>query len=90
MRNESEDERGAWADIRTPIGIPWSGRTRYAAAMSLYQIGLMDAETLEIYRICARLDGEDPLSVLRRWHVGADWIERIEAGSRPVTGRRKP
>jgi len=34
---------------------------------------------LEIYRICSRLDAEDPLDVLARWQIGADWVERMRA-----------
>lgn len=71
-------ERAAqWALIRTPVGSPWSGRARYAAAMYFHNEGLMDGETLEIYRYLARLDDEDPLAVLSRYHVGAAWIELI-------------
>lgn len=67
-----------WTLIRTPPGTEWSGRTRYAAAMFFFQKGEMSAEVLEVYRICSRLDGEDPLDVLRRWKIGADWVERVQ------------
>ncbi len=50
----------AWADLRAPLGAPGSGLTRYAAAMHLYQGGLIDAATLERFRICCRTDAEDP------------------------------
>ena len=66
-----------WTLIRTPPGTEWSGRTRYAAAMFFFQKGEMTAEVLEVYRICSRLDDEDPLDVLRRWQIGADWVERV-------------
>ena len=66
-----------WTLIRTPPGTEWSGRTRYAAAMFFFQKGEMCAEVLEVYRICSRLDGEDPLDVLQRWKIGADWVERV-------------
>ncbi|MNW18445.1 hypothetical protein D3C71_2180170 [compost metagenome] len=46
--------------------------------MFFYQRGEMNAETLEIYRICSRLDAEDPVSVLRRHHLGSEWISRME------------
>ncbi len=75
-----DETRQNWDLIKTPPGIPWSGRTRYAAAMYFYHHGEMSAEVLEVYRICARLDAEDPLDVLRRWQIGADWVERM--GSR--------
>ena len=67
-----------WTLIRTPPGTEWSGRTRYAAAMFFFQNGEMSAEVLEVYRICSRLDDEDPLDVLRRWKIGADWVERVQ------------
>ena len=69
-----------WTLIRTPPGTEWSGRTRYAAAMFFFQNDEMSAEVLEVYRICSRLDGEDPLDVLRRWKIGADWVERVQRG----------
>lgn len=84
------DLENAWDDIRIPPGEDWSGRRRYAAAMTLYSHGLLDAETLEIYRICSRLDQEDPLSLMRRWHVGADWIDKITAGPAPASDRSRP
>ena len=76
-----EETRRNWNLIRTPAGVEWSGRTRYAAAMAFHQRGEMSAEVLEVYRICSRLDSEDPLSVLRRWKIGDDWIARVERGT---------
>lgn len=67
-----------WALINTPLGEEWSGRTRYAAAMFFYRRGEMNAETLEVYRICARLDSEDPLKIIRERGIGKDWLERVD------------
>nr|WP_316650766.1 hypothetical protein [uncultured Gellertiella sp.] len=78
---DAAEETAHWNQISTPTGVEWSGRSRYAAAMYFYRHGQMDAETLEIYRICSRLDAEDPVTVMRRWHVGADWIERLQMAS---------
>jgi len=75
-----EDEREAaeqWALINTPLGEEWSGRTRYAAAMWFYKRGEMPAEALEVYRICARLERQDPLYIIRDRGVGADWLARF-------------
>lgn len=72
-----QDLEEAWRMINTPIGEAWSGRTRYAAAMTFHQAGQMSAEALEIYRITSRLDGEDPLGVLKRWKLGVEWLERF-------------
>lgn len=66
-----------WALVNTPLGEAWSGRTRYAAAMFFYQCGEMDAETLEVYRICARLDRQDPLPIIRDRGVGKAWLARM-------------
>lgn len=74
-----EETRRNWQIVAMPPGAEWSGRARYAAAMYFYQRGEMAAEVLEVYRICSRLDAEDPVSVLRRWRLGADWIARLEA-----------
>ena len=73
-----DETRQNWTLIRTPPGTEWSGRTRYAAAMFFFQNGEMSAEVLEVYRICSRLDGEDPLDVLQRWKIGAEWVERVQ------------
>lgn len=66
-----------WALVNTPLGEEWSGRARYAAAMFFYKRGEMDAETLEVYRICSRLDRQDPLAILRDRGVGRDWLKRM-------------
>lgn len=74
-----EETRRNWEIITTPPGDEWSGRARYAAAMYFCQHGDMAPEVLEIYRICSRLDAEDPVSVLKRWKLGEAWIARLEA-----------
>jgi hypothetical protein len=43
-----------------------SGRTRYAAAMYFFQRGMISEECLEVYRICSRIDHEDPEPFLAR------------------------
>ncbi len=67
-----------FALVRTPLGEQWSGRTRYAAAMFLYKLGHMNADTLEVYRLCARLDHQDPLSLIRQRGCGRDWLKTLE------------
>ena len=66
-----------WALINTPLGEHWSGRARYAAAMFFYRRGELNAETLEVYRICSRLDSENPLPIIRDRGVGKDWLKRM-------------
>ena len=66
-----------WALVNTSLGEAWSGRTRDAAAMFFFKRGEMNAETLEVYRICSRLDLEDPLPIIRDRGVGKAWLERI-------------
>ncbi|MGF6257272.1 hypothetical protein [Ensifer sp. LBL] len=78
-----DEEKRHWEMIRLPAGTEWSGRARYAAAMFFYQHGLMDAETLEVYRICSRLDAEDPAAVLRRYKIGVDWLAQLEGSVDP-------
>ena len=70
-----------WELVAAPLGDAWSGRARYAAAMFFHQRGEMNAEVLEIYRICSRLDAEDPLAVIKKAGVGADWLARLAAHS---------
>jgi hypothetical protein len=48
----------------------------------------LNAETLEVYRICARLDAEDPLAIIRDRGVGKEWLKRVDerGPSAGVTG----
>jgi len=54
----------ALAHLATPPGQPGSGLLRYGAAMALYGENALTAEALEVYRICAALDAEDPKVLL--------------------------
>jgi hypothetical protein len=63
MTDEDARERAALA---TPVGEPGSGRVRYAAAMHFYNRGQLSAEALEVYRILALIDAEDPAPLLAR------------------------
>lgn len=78
MDPESDAEwRAQWALVTTPLGEEWSGRARYAAAMYFYKKGEMSAEALEVYRLCSRLDNEDPLPIIRQRGIGKGWLERF-------------
>ena len=82
MVDQQDDEAETaeqWQLVNTPLGEKWSGRTRYAAAMFFYKRGELSAETLEVYRICARLDSTDPLPIVRDRGVGQDWLQRMGA-----------
>ncbi len=59
-REELERQRELLA---TPLGEPGSGMVRYAAAMSLHLAGELAADVLEAYRICCKLDDDDPRAV---------------------------
>ena len=74
---DNKEAAQQWALVNTPLGEEWSGRTRYAAAMYFYKRGEMSAEALEVYRICSRLDSQDPLSIIRDRSVGKEWLERM-------------
>lgn len=79
MDPENDAEwRSQWALVATPLGEEWSGRTRYAAAMYFYKNGAMSAEVLEVYRLCSRLDNEDPLPIIRQRGIGEGWLERFD------------
>ena len=54
----------ARAMLATPLAEPGSGRHRYGAAMTLYNAGLIGRQVLEVYRICAALDAEDPAAII--------------------------
>lgn len=55
---------GIWDDLATPPGAEGSGLRRYGAAMALHARGLIPDAVLEVYRLCAPLDAEDPAAVL--------------------------
>jgi len=76
---DEADDAENWALVDAPLGEAWSGRARYAAAMHFYRRGVMNAETLEVYRLCSRLDDQDPLPLLRERGVGRDWIALLTA-----------
>ena len=40
----------------------------------------MAADVLEVYRLCSRLDYQDPLAIVRDRGVGKEWLKRMEAG----------
>ena len=81
MADDTDTEAAEqWRLVNTPLGEEWSGRARYAAAMFFYKRGEMDSETLEVYRISARLDWQDPLPIIRDRGVGKEWLERMAGG----------
>ena len=59
-----------------PVGQAGSGRFRYAKAMSLYQIGQMTPELLEVYRVCCKFDSEDPLAVAAQGGVSLNGFDQ--------------
>jgi hypothetical protein len=63
---ETPEDARQLADLATPPGAPGSGRLRYAAAMHFYNRGMIDADTLEVYRALALIDAEDPAPLLAR------------------------
>jgi len=76
---DAAEEAEQWALVTTRLGEPWSGRTRYAAAMYFYKRGEMSAEVLEVYRLCSRLDAEDPLEIIEDRAIGAAWVARVRS-----------
>lgn len=67
----AEDQR-ARADLHAALGQPGSGRLRYAAAMHFHRRGLVSPEALEVYRICAAQDWEDPAGLLAARGLAVD------------------
>jgi hypothetical protein len=51
--------------LRSPPGSPGAARARYGAAMHFYETGRLTARALEVYRICASRDGDDPAVLMR-------------------------
>ena len=60
MTVQGGEDHLAWIELQLPLGLPGSGRQRYAAAMHLYRRGLLSADILEAYRVCSPKDWEDP------------------------------
>ncbi len=52
------------SNLSLPLGAKGSGRARYAAAMDMYQQGLISPAALEVYRIASARDGQDPAPML--------------------------
>jgi hypothetical protein len=61
---ETAEDAAQLADLRTPPGQPGSGRVRYAAATHFYNRGMLSPDALEVYRILALIDAEDPAPLL--------------------------
>ena len=83
MAEPDQETAVQWALVNTPLGEPWSGRTRYAAAMYFYKGGELSAEALEVYRLCSRLDSEDPLPIIRERGIDKEWLERMKGSQQP-------
>ena len=57
---QSDEDGRQLALLTSTPGAASSARARYAAAMYFYVRGMIGSETLEVYRVCSGLDGEDP------------------------------
>ena len=51
--------------LRAPVGSPGVARARYGAAMHFHQQGALSARALEVYRICATRDHDDPAALMK-------------------------
>lgn len=72
IRVEHDEDARQRAFLDTPIGEENSGRVRYAAAMHFFQRGMLSRQALEVYRVCAKLDHEDPRGSLDRLGLMAE------------------
>lgn len=63
--------------LNSAIDFPLSGHTRYGAAMYFYNHGTISADALEIYRICAPLDCEDPIKILQAHGLAGEVLAAI-------------
>ena len=82
MHEPDHESREQFALLNTPPGQKWSGRARYAAAMYFNRRGEMSEEALEIYRICARMDSVDPVTVLKSQQVDMEWLLELDKAYR--------
>jgi hypothetical protein len=65
MQNPSQTDREQLRLLLSPVGAAGSGLVRYGAAMHFWRMGAITPQLLEIYRKCARRDGDDPREVAR-------------------------
>ncbi len=72
-----------WAELAAPVGPKGSGRLRYGAAMALYQQGQLGPAALEVYRICALLDRQDPGALLAEMQLLVP-APRVESGEAAI------
>jgi hypothetical protein len=63
---ETAEDAAQLAYLHAPVGAAGSGRVRYGAATHFYNRGKISAEALEIYRVLALIDSEDPAPLLAR------------------------
>ena len=62
----NDEDKNQFDLLHASIGEKDSGRVRYAAAMYFFQQKSLSDEVLEIYRICSKLDNEDPMERLSK------------------------
>ncbi len=65
LRLVTDEDRRQFAFLNETVGAPGSGNVRYAAAMHFFRCGMLSAAALEVYRVCSKLDAEDPRDLLR-------------------------
>ena len=85
IRIEHDEDRRQRAFLDMAPGEPGSGRVRYAAAMHFFQRGMLSRRALEIYRIAAKLDHEDPREALARQGHAIE-LTGGEAGALAIAG----
>lgn len=64
IRIQTTDDSRNYLALTAQGREPGIATARYAAAMHFYFRGMISAETLEAYRTCSPLDGEDPRGLL--------------------------
>lgn len=69
---ETPDDHRALIELCAPLGVPGSGRLRYAAAMYFNRAGKMSDQALEVFRICSPIDHEDPAHLLHDLGLSAE------------------
>jgi hypothetical protein len=69
--------------LRSPLGLPGSGRLRYGAAMHFAAAGRIGPAVLEAFRVASASDRADPRQVLAERHLSCDLLDG-GAGPDPV------
>ncbi len=72
IRIVTEEDARQREHLTARVGGCGSGYVRYSAAMYFYMRGMIGDEALEVYRVCCKIDQEDPRPTLQKLGLAAE------------------